>query len=130
MPTILAANRSSVLLDGEPKLLPIPESKLMRVANTPFAMLYDTEAKTYYLKGGDTWLSASDLKGPWKDMESLPADLQKLQAKLEEKKEEITKKGGKEKPKKEVEKKIDESWLKIFLSVYKIAKKRVRISLL
>jgi hypothetical protein len=94
-----------VLLDGEPKLLPIPESKLMRVANTPFAMLYDTQAKTYYLKGGDTWLSASDLKGPWKDMESLPEDLQKLQAQLEEKKEEIAKKTGKGKPPKEVEKK-------------------------
>jgi hypothetical protein len=93
-----------VLLDGEPKLLPIPDSKLMRVANTPFAMVYDPQAKTYYLKGGDTWLSASELKGPWKDMESLPANLQKLQAQMEEKKKEIAKKGGKKKPPKEVEK--------------------------
>ena len=46
-PTVL------VLLDGEPKLMPVPKSSLMRVANTPFIMLYDPPAKTYYLRGGD-----------------------------------------------------------------------------
>ena len=35
-----------VLLDGEPKLLPLPDSKLMRVANTPFLMVYDPAGKT------------------------------------------------------------------------------------
>ena len=41
-------------LDGDPKLLPLPKSPLMRVANTPFLMLYDPASKTYYLKGGET----------------------------------------------------------------------------
>jgi len=93
-----------VMLDGEPKLLPIPDSKLMQVANTPFAMVYDPPTKAYYLKGGDTWLSAAEVTGPWKDVETLPEDLQKLQAKIQEKKAEVAKKRGKGKGKKEVEK--------------------------
>ena len=71
-----------VLLDGEPKLLPLPDSKLMRVANTPFLMVYDPAGKTYYLKGGDTWLKAVDVKGPWQDAAPLPEGLKVLEAKL------------------------------------------------
>jgi hypothetical protein len=69
-----------VLLDGDPKLMPVPKSTLMRVANTPFVMLYDPAAKIYYLKGGDDWLSAADLKGPWKNLDTLPAALKSLEA--------------------------------------------------
>jgi hypothetical protein len=76
-----------VLLDGEPKLLPIADSTLMRVANTPFIMVYDPSSKTYYLKGGDAWLSATDLTGAWKDLETLPAPLQALADKMQETKE-------------------------------------------
>ncbi len=68
-----------VVLDGDPKLLPVPKSALMRVANTPFLMFYDPAAKTYYLKGGETWLSAQDLKGPWKDLEAVPEPLKALE---------------------------------------------------
>jgi hypothetical protein len=94
-----------VLLDGEPKLLPIPDSKLMQVANTPFAMLYDPAARSYYLKGGDQWLSAAEVAGPWKDLASLPPDLKALMARVEEKRAEAAKKKGGQPPKKEVEKK-------------------------
>ena len=76
-PTVL------VLLDGDPKLMPVPKSPLMRVANTPFIMLYDPPAKTYYLRGGDDWLSAADLKGPWKDMETLPESLKSLEGEVQ-----------------------------------------------
>jgi len=76
-PTVL------VLLDGDPKLLPVPKSSLLRVANTPFIMLYDPPAKTYYLRGGDDWLSAADLKGPWKDMETLPESLKVLEGEVQ-----------------------------------------------
>ncbi|MCL4501693.1 MAG: hypothetical protein M1438_07525, partial [Deltaproteobacteria bacterium] len=57
-PTIIFVTNPAVLvlLDGEPKLLPAPDSKLMRVANTPFLMAYDPAGKTYFLKAGDTWL--------------------------------------------------------------------------
>jgi len=80
-PRIIFVNHPAVLvpLDGDPKLLPLPKSSLMRVANTPFLMLYDTGAKTYYLKGGAAWLAAGDLKGPWKDLEKVPEALTKLE---------------------------------------------------
>ena len=42
-PKIIFVTHPAVLvpLDGDPKLLPVPKSSLMRVANTPFLMLYD-----------------------------------------------------------------------------------------
>ena len=59
-PKIIFVSHPAVLipLDGDPKLLPVPKSSLMRVANTPFLMLYDPPTKTYYLKGGEDWLAA------------------------------------------------------------------------
>jgi hypothetical protein len=71
-----------VLLDGEPKLLPLPDSKLMRVANTPFLMVYDPAGKTFFLKGGDTWLKAVEVKGPWQDAGPLPEGLKALDASM------------------------------------------------
>ncbi|MGO9622258.1 MAG: hypothetical protein ACLPT6_12750 [Desulfobaccales bacterium] len=83
-PKIIFATHPAVLvlLDGEPKLLPLPDSKLMRVANTPFLMAYDPAGKTYFLKGGDTWLKAVELKGPWQDAGPLPEGLKALEAKM------------------------------------------------
>ena len=72
-----------MVLDGDPKLLPVPKSSLMRVANTPFIMLYDPAAKTYYLRGGDDWLSAASLTGPWKDVETLPPSLKALEEEVQ-----------------------------------------------
>jgi hypothetical protein len=84
-PKIIFANHPTVLvlLDGDPKLLPIPQSPLMRVANTPFIMLYDPAAKSYYLRGGDEWLGAGDLAGPWKDVKTLPEPLKALEAEVQ-----------------------------------------------
>jgi hypothetical protein len=93
-----------VLLDGEPKLLPIPDSKLMQVANTPFVMVYDPAGKAYFLKGGDAWLSASDITGPWKDVEALPEPVKALADKMQETREKAVKKAGKQPAKKEVQK--------------------------
>ena len=72
-PKIIFVSHPAVLvpLDGDPKLLPLPKSSLMRVANTPFLMVYDPAAKTYYLKGGDTWLAAAD-QGPLQGRGPLP----------------------------------------------------------
>jgi hypothetical protein len=86
-PTVL------VLLDGDPKLLPVPKSPYMRVANTPFIMLYDPAGKIYYLRGGDDWLSAPDLEGPWKDLEILPEPLKALEEEVQ-KVEKAQSKGG------------------------------------
>jgi hypothetical protein len=84
-PKIIFVTHPAVLvpLDGDPKLLPVPKSTLMRVANTPFLMLYDPSARTYYLKGGEDWLAAADLKGPWKDLEKVPAAIETLEAEAE-----------------------------------------------
>ena len=81
-PKIIFVSHPAVLipLDGDPKLLPVPKSSLMRVANTPFLMLYDPPAKTYYLKGGEAWLAAADLNGPWKDSEKIPEAIKTLEA--------------------------------------------------
>jgi hypothetical protein len=81
-PKIIFVSHPAVLipLDGDPKLLPIPKSSLMRVANTPFLMLYDPPAKTYYLKGGEDWLAAVDLNGPWKESERIPEAIKSLEA--------------------------------------------------
>ncbi len=81
-PKIIFAGHPAVLvpLDGDPKLLPVPKSSLMRVANTPFLMLYEPAAKTYYLKGGANWLAAADLKGPWKDLSQVPESIKTLDA--------------------------------------------------
>jgi hypothetical protein len=105
-PRIIFKNHPAVLvvLDGDPKLLPIPDSKLMQVANTAFAMLYDPGAKAYYLKGGDRWLSAAEVTGPWKDLDPLPAELKTLAEKMEQQAEKAAQKKGAAKPKKEIRK--------------------------
>jgi len=84
-PRIIFVTHPAVLvpLDGDPKLLPVPKSALMRVANTPFLMFYDPSARTYYLKAGEDWLAAADLKGPWKDLEKVPAAIKTLEAEAE-----------------------------------------------
>jgi len=94
-PKIIFANRPTVLvlLDGDPKLLPVSKSSYMRVANTPFIMLYDPSTKNYYLRGGDDWLSAADLAGPWKDLETLPDPLKALEGEVQ-KVEKAKEKGG------------------------------------
>ncbi len=81
-PKIIFVSHPAVLvpLDGDPKLLPVPKSSLMRVANTPFLMLYEPPAKTYYLKGGEDWLAAADLNGPWKDVAQIPEAIKTLEA--------------------------------------------------
>jgi hypothetical protein len=70
-----------VLLDGEPSLLPIPDSTLMRVVNTPFVMLYQPSEKAYFLKAGETWVTTSALQGPWKPVEALPKAIEELEEK-------------------------------------------------
>ena len=81
-PNIIFVSHPAVLipLDGDPRLLPVPKSSLMRVVNTPFLMLYDPPAKTYYLKGGEDWLTAADLNGLWKDSGQIPEAIKALAA--------------------------------------------------
>jgi len=77
-PKILFVKNPAVLvtLDGDPALRSIENTQLMRVVNTPFILIFDPAAKAYYLKGGDTWLTAPDLQGPWETAKSLPEAMQ------------------------------------------------------
>lgn len=62
-----------VQYDGAPKLEQVPDSALMRVANTPFFVALDPASKTYFLKGGGRWFSASDPLGPFQDAQQVPS---------------------------------------------------------
>ena len=78
-PTIIFATNPAVLVtfDGEPKLRPLPGSGLMRIVNTPFLIVLDTNA-FYYLKGGAIWYAAKAAKGPWTRTDAVPAPIAAL----------------------------------------------------
>lgn len=74
-PKILFVKYPAVLvtLDGKPELRPVPNTKLMRVVNTPFLIVLDAETKAYYLKGGAEWYKAAEVMGPWETIGQPPA---------------------------------------------------------
>jgi len=76
-PKIIVVKYPAVLItiDGEPQLQKIENSSLMRVVNTPFFIVLETGKKTYYLKGGDKWFSAADIKGIWQTIISPPSSV-------------------------------------------------------
>lgn len=61
-----------VVLDGQPRLRPVENGRLMRVVNTPFTILLDPDTKAYYLRGGDRWYTAADIAGPWAESVHAP----------------------------------------------------------
>lgn len=95
-PRIIYRNQPAVLvlLDGEPKLMPITDSTLMRVVNTPFLMVYAAADKTYYLKAGDTWVSSFVVEGPYSPLASLPTALREFEEKMKLERERIAKARG------------------------------------
>ena len=75
-PVILFYSEPAVLItiDGEPRLADSEEKTVQRVANTPYTILYDTQAKTYYLFADeDTWYTASSIKGEWEIADKVPS---------------------------------------------------------
>jgi hypothetical protein len=73
-PRILFAYERAILVvyDGEPLLEDLKDSKLRRVANTPYAVVLDPGTKTYYLNGANLWYSARDPLGPWSATSRVP----------------------------------------------------------
>ena len=73
-PKIIFATTPTVLvtLDGAPELQPLEGSKVMKVVNTPFAIVFDPATKTYFLRTGDNWMGAPDIAGPWQQVKNLP----------------------------------------------------------
>jgi len=84
LPKIIYRNQPAVLilLEGEPRLLPIPLSTLMRVANTPFMMVYAPADKAYYLRAGESWVTSFTVQGPWQLVENLPSSISELEEKV------------------------------------------------
>jgi hypothetical protein len=74
-PVILFVPEPAVLItiDGDPRLKEVEGADLMRVVNTPFSMLLDTQTKTYYLNASaEVWYSAAAIDGNWSVAESVP----------------------------------------------------------
>ena len=85
-PAVTFRDHPSVLVqyDGAPRLISASDQKgnptgLLRVANTPFFVVLDPPAKTYYLKGGGHWFTASDPLGPFRSADgAVPAPITQL----------------------------------------------------
>lgn len=76
-PKIIYTAYSAVLvpINGQPILLPIEKSNLMRVANTPMMMLFNKSDKKYYLASGSAWYSSSNVMGPWQIDNNPPQEI-------------------------------------------------------
>jgi hypothetical protein len=84
-PRIIFSPVSSVLIliDGTPSLKSAEGSaKYQRVINTPALLLFDPAAMRYYLDGGNLWMTAANLNGPWTQASPAPADLAPIRAQV------------------------------------------------
>ena len=61
-----------ILIDGEPILEEIENTKLQYVINTPYFIIYNTADLYYYLKGGDWWYRAGRLEDTWREIDTPP----------------------------------------------------------
>ena len=74
-PVILFEDEPAILvtIDGEPRLTQEQGTELMRVINTPYTLLLDSQSSTYYLNADvSTWYSASEIDGEWAVAGSVP----------------------------------------------------------
>ena len=71
----LEARAILVSYDGAPTLQPIEGSALQRVANTPYAVVFEPKSRTYYLSGSNVWYQARDPRGPWGVISTPPAEV-------------------------------------------------------
>ena len=81
-PTIFFSTTPAVImnLDGEPIWSPIKENDLKFAVNTNWDLFQYAPTNTLYLRNNDTWLKATDVKGPWSPAGKLPASFTKLPA--------------------------------------------------
>ncbi len=86
-PKIIISYEPAILvtIEGEPRMQEIESSGgLMRIINTPFNIVFDRNARRYYLYAGEKqWYGAPDWKGPWELTSSVPSHVASL-APLEE----------------------------------------------
>jgi hypothetical protein len=81
-PTIIISYEPAILvtIDGEPRMQDIDGSDgLMRIINTPFNIVFDRNARRYYLYAGEKrWYGAPDWKGPWELTSPVPSQVASL----------------------------------------------------
>ena len=81
-PTIFYSSSPAVLvnLDGDPIWSPIKQNDLTYAVNTNWDLFQYKPSNAYFLRNNDSWLTATDLKGPWKPAGTLPAAFKDLPA--------------------------------------------------
>ncbi|MDA7948167.1 MAG: hypothetical protein MPJ78_11910 [Hyphomicrobiaceae bacterium] len=80
-PPIFVSEKPAVLLqtNGEPATAPVKGTEGVQfVVNTNWDLLVAGKPRVYFLRIGKSWVSASDIKGPWTPVTELPAALSKL----------------------------------------------------
>ena len=79
-PPIFFSKTPAVMLnlDGEPIWSPIKENDLKYAVNTNWDLFQYTPTSTFYIRNNDSWLKATDLKGPWTAAGKLPGSFAKL----------------------------------------------------
>jgi len=71
-----------VLVDGQPVLRDVPNSKLRRAINTRALLLQDVDSGLYYLHFVDGWLEAKAVEGNWSVTANPPAALEAVKNSL------------------------------------------------
>ncbi len=81
-PTIFFSKSPAVImnLDGDPIWSPVKENDLKYAVNTNWDLFQYGPTSTLYLRNNDTWLKATDVKGPWTPAGKLPDSFTKLPA--------------------------------------------------
>lgn len=81
-PVIFHSASAAVLvnLDGDPIWSPIKDNDLKFAVNTNWDLFADTASKALFLRLDTTWLTSTDLNGPWKTADKLPDGFAKLPA--------------------------------------------------
>jgi len=69
-----------VNIDGEPIWSPIKDNNLKFAVNTNWDLFQDTQSSILYLRNDNSWLKATDVKGPWTAAGTLPDSFKKLPA--------------------------------------------------
>src|SRR5947208_1172451 len=81
-PKIFYSARPASLLvfDGDPVLAPVTGTPLSAAVNTNWDVFVDNGTKTWYWLNNGAWLAASDVKGKWAPVTTLPAAFSSLPA--------------------------------------------------
>jgi hypothetical protein len=81
-PTVFFSKTPAILvnIDGDPIWSPIQGNDLKYAINTNWDLFEHTPTKTYFLLAGDSWLKATEIKGPWAYAGPLPESFKKLPA--------------------------------------------------